>query len=495
MALRVNFDSALETARALAQAPASFIIYKEAEYYIARDGRTGEIKFKGKDASAVIQSAIDALPAEGGRISLKEGIYVLNTKITIPRNDVILEGSGYSTVLRDNVVDDHLIAVRGPTGAQLKEVWVKDLKIECVVAKTAGNEIDILNLFIGGIIRVFIEGDAKALNGVYITGGNHLRIYDVSIYNMKQNSVVFDGRNDVYFYSLITDNSKNPRQAVGIEVLSSWGSLYIINSDIIRARYGLNFACKGNVIWTWVINTAFDNCTVGIRFPSPVTAGMYTAGCYFLGCWSSTSEDANVLLASGSIVSDVKFVNCRFYNAFRSGVVIENVDVSTSVEFIGCTIASNSREADGAHHGVFINYAVTRIHFYRNIIRNDAKLGTGVQGYGVFANVANVDVDIIENDLRYNATGAIGGYANIIGVVKRNKGFVTENSGVATFTAGATSVTISHGLATTPKIVLVTPQHSEIVDIRVIAKTATDFTVEVTTAPTANRTFDWYAEV
>jgi len=43
---------------------AGFKIYKRGEYYFAEDVRTGKIKYKGKNASEVIQKAINALPAE-----------------------------------------------------------------------------------------------------------------------------------------------------------------------------------------------------------------------------------------------------------------------------------------------------------------------------------------------------------------------------------------------------------------------------------------------
>jgi len=82
MALRVDFDPALETARALAQATASFIVYKEAEYCLARDGKTGEVKFKDTDARTVIQSTVNALP-DGGLILIRAGRYVLTDSILL----------------------------------------------------------------------------------------------------------------------------------------------------------------------------------------------------------------------------------------------------------------------------------------------------------------------------------------------------------------------------------------------------------------------------
>jgi len=73
--------------------------------------------------------------------------------------------------------------------------------------------------------------------------------------------------------------------------------------------------------------------------------------------------------------------------------------------------------------------------------------------------------------------------------------FVLLNSGTATITSGSSGVDVSHGLAKTPSIVIITGHHSELADAVVTAKGITTFTVTVPAAVTADRTFDWYAEV
>jgi len=46
-----------------------------------------------------IQTAIDALPAEGGKIFIKKGTYTLTSELGIGDSDIILEGEGYSTFI------------------------------------------------------------------------------------------------------------------------------------------------------------------------------------------------------------------------------------------------------------------------------------------------------------------------------------------------------------------------------------------------------------
>ena len=73
--------------------PTTYIIYKVGTEYRAVNGMTGKVDYYGTDATTVIQSAIDALPTSGGKILMKEGKYVLGTKIVINKNSVELAGT------------------------------------------------------------------------------------------------------------------------------------------------------------------------------------------------------------------------------------------------------------------------------------------------------------------------------------------------------------------------------------------------------------------
>jgi len=69
-----------------------------------------------------------------------------------------------------------------------------------------------------------------------------------------------------------------------------------------------------------------------------------------------------------------------------------------------------------------------------------------------------------------------------------------ENSGTATIPDGQSSVTFAHGLAGTPTIVVLGATHSEVADAYVSAKDATDITITVPNAVSADREINWYAE-
>jgi hypothetical protein len=79
-------------------------------------------------------------------------------------------------------------------------------------------------------------------------------------------------------------------------------------------------------------------------------------------------------------------------------------------------------------------------------------------------------------------------------VCRRNKGHPTEAGGAATIPAGQTSVTVNHGLALAPTKVLVTPT-GNLGAVWITNITSTSFTINCSTAPAADTTVYWYAEV
>jgi len=82
--------------------PYSYLIETDGTYVWAKDGKTGQVAYggpnnaggvSGTNASAVIQQAINALGAAGGKISIKKGIYNISSQINITE-PCIIEGEG-----------------------------------------------------------------------------------------------------------------------------------------------------------------------------------------------------------------------------------------------------------------------------------------------------------------------------------------------------------------------------------------------------------------
>jgi len=58
-----------------------------------------------------IQEGVDALPATGGVIYVKEGTYTSATRITINKDTVSIKGAGHGTIITNSLGDVHLIEV------------------------------------------------------------------------------------------------------------------------------------------------------------------------------------------------------------------------------------------------------------------------------------------------------------------------------------------------------------------------------------------------
>lgn len=81
-------------------------------------------------------------------------------------------------------------------------------------------------------------------------------------------------------------------------------------------------------------------------------------------------------------------------------------------------------------------------------------------------------------------------------IIKYNEGYVTENVGTATITAGQTSVTVPHGLASTPTRVQLTPSTNTTGKYYwVSAKAANSFIISIDSAAASGISFDWSAVV
>lgn len=76
----------------------SYIVFQRDGVVYAKNGLTGEIEFRGTDASQVIQKAIDALGEDGGMVHIKAGTYNLASTVVVKPN-VWLTGEGTATTL------------------------------------------------------------------------------------------------------------------------------------------------------------------------------------------------------------------------------------------------------------------------------------------------------------------------------------------------------------------------------------------------------------
>ncbi|GAH37845.1 unnamed protein product, partial [marine sediment metagenome] len=160
----------------------------------------------GVDDDVQINAALNALPAEGGRVALLEGIYVLADPIVIPDDDITLNGQGVSTLIDgDGLADgEHAIEISG-----MEDVWIGSLSIQ--TDNGGGNDSDCVaisdgshDFIIGKIVFVDSDSDAININGTSIWGGT---IANCNIVNGDDYGVLVDiGGGSSTRYINITNN-------------------------------------------------------------------------------------------------------------------------------------------------------------------------------------------------------------------------------------------------------------------------------------------------
>jgi len=215
---------------------ADVVVYREGNKAIAVDAKTKIKIASSTDHAEVIQAAIDSLSSEGGMIHIKEGVYIINNKITL-RSGVRLIGSGWlygadarafltpnGTVLEIETNNDYGIEVPDKSTS----IYISDMQLR---ARSTSGNIGLMRIG-KGASEIFIERtdfaqgvpDTPALiiansggnisvirdcvfsgmdeneniagNGIYLgqdIGADHVDIYDCNFFFMKNYGINMDG--------------------------------------------------------------------------------------------------------------------------------------------------------------------------------------------------------------------------------------------------------------------------------------------------------------
>jgi len=363
-------------------AEASYIVFRIADRYYAKNGDTGEIEFSSGDASEVIQRAIDNAPT-GGMVLLRAGTYPMTKTITLKR-DRVLAGETPGTTFRATTL-------------------------------RAEADIDILQVLRG----------SRVLNLDFVA--------PATLPAFTHSAIVCPGSEQV--------TTPYPIQIIGVSGYcgKTGGGGTFIKFENTEAGHFIYFSLVSRV---WSRN--FD---YAIRLETVVAPGNM----------------------NGNIFSDI-FIDGGMYGVYINGTANANL-------FVGVHMQARDGHVEGIHvdgkYNIFVGCRVW-----------DVPTGT----YGVH---------LVSGSER---ACFFGGYVKPLwdeGVnnVFIQTTFINRNYGTATLPAGATSVTVSHGLDGTPGVVKVTPRSIAVGACAVTARDATSFTITVETAPAVDVEIDWEAEV
>jgi len=288
-------------------------------------------------------------------------------------------------------------------------------------------------------------------NYIYLTSAKNIYIVDNVIYGTIYLADAhpeypihgYGSLHDVYIignkiYKNIVNSIRG--SGAGIYGIHIYDNYFEFCGDIIYLTYGSNYFIKRN---------SFVGCS--------------TAGSHIL-----ISSSASNIVIEGNIHYLVQYAHILLHEYFTGSNV-----------FI-----LNNYFSPNAYNNIVIR-AGSRIYIQNNIISKTSYLSAS--GYGPPRNV------YFERNIVLPGISIVDELN--VAVKKYNRGYTTENSDVATISAGSTRVTVSHGLATTPSKVLITPLASPPGKLWVENITSTSFDIVTDTAPTADLKVAWYAEV
>jgi len=359
--------------------PASFLIYKEADVFFARDGRTGEIRFQSKDARTVIQAAIDALP-QGGKVFIKAGLYEIKDSINL-KSKVVLRGEGHSSVLKA-VAPIPVLNATGTAVAHIHEPAVENL---CIEGVTAAGGVGIRYFFVSrGLIRnVYIK---KCWRGIQIAQ-TWKPLFSGIYISDSVTGLVTEEVAGATATELRMENFH-------IEACTEYGIHFWRFATGVKLTHGEVGKCKPAGIrlreleWGHFANILTDYCGYGIIADPP--SGLTVRGVHASNIWCGTSDHEAILITGAGTKTGFFFNNVQIRPPFFKGIAI---DGGREVTIMGGIVQG------GTSHGINL------INSFDCIV--GGIISTGNAGFGIIEEGVSNNNLIIANRVFGNTAGQI----------------------------------------------------------------------------------------
>lgn len=395
-----------------------------------------------------IQAAIDALPAGGGKIVLSEGVFNITDSIRLPSKAATIEGLGRSvTAIR--LADGANVSLFKIAAGQ--EAWNTSLRDFLIDGNKANNNSGYgmdLTGFHGLVENVYIGDTAAA--GIYADGtiinSNSMHLINVTV--AKSASHGFNFKSIWGLHGTLLFASQNGQDGF---LLETGGEYFLDNfSSDFSGRYGMMVSN--------VSNSSFNTF------------------------WIGDSGDSGLRVEGGSLYNS--FSNGHIYHPLRargnSSAYLSNVQYS---QFTNITV--RAEDATLSQGWVVVSSI--------NLLFSGGLVDTQSLAFN-FSNENNNKLTV--RDISVSSTNPFALAAGKSFVIKNVYGYPTVSSGEVTITAGKTSVNVTHGLATTPTRVQITPTTDTFGKrFWVSVKNPSTFTITLDSAHTSDIFFDWRATV
>jgi len=497
---------------------ASYIIWTDGSTIYALNGTTGTIDYSGTDAATVINNAVTNI--DEGIVYIKSGLYILSSAISLKSNIEIIGEK--NTILK---VDDGA-QINAIEGTGVTNVHISNLEIDGNYAnnteKIAGGDNIQNGIYLSNCTYCHIENvisHDNIFHGIFLVNGcsyNNVKncilhdngyraihshtncthnLYDGNIcYNDGKTNygglfVIYDGNN----YNTVTNNIIINDGLYGIALHGKDDEASNLPSEYNLISNNMIYSDTGLMCGIYIQNDNFDYNTISNNVIKVDGYGILQASGTMVGCQISNNfikSNRKGLYIVGTFDSG-KISNNYYYNDGEGSIYLKNTETSHITDNYVFKGDWNGDSYDAIHleasnyNTIMNNYIYGAGYFIRYGIYEDAS-----SDYNVIA--MNRIYDIVSTPIVKN-----GDHTDVY----KNYGYTTENSGTSEITGDGTntSFSISHGLATTPSQVLVTPTNSSMASATwwVSAKTSTTFTITFSTAPSNGDklSFDWYAEV
>lgn len=448
---------------------ASYVIFKDSSNCYARNGTTGEITYSSTDASTVINLAIndtDTSPTSdgspGGKVFITAGEYLLTTPIFILRAYINLEGEGFG------YWDE---GAEGPGMSKLK---------------VASN---INAIVIENIVNPPPAG--KSIVGVTIS---NFYIYGYNLTNGK--SAIYTGDTK----SLVVENVMFQNWNYGV-LLTYADATWIRHSTFLYGNVGIYAQPSGlfGATDVQISNNYIDN-NIGTAIDCPGNRSIITgneighqpAAIRVVGR-NNIINDNNIYLVKWGISIDGP------YNIINGNSLYIEAGNGMNLTNLYNVLSDNMITLGGAGSGYGLSCtaasanAITSNSFFSDSGAGDSLIYLDIDSWSnqISNNVFNGHVNVAAMN------GA--GFGPTHSYIHFNTGYVndatwyTERYAITSVNGTVNSLVITHGLAFTPLVVLVTCDHNA-GDCYVDTITSTHFTIHFANQPGGTWwEFSWYA--
>jgi hypothetical protein len=255
------------------------------------------------------------------------------------------------------------------------------------------------------------------------------------------------------------------------QFMSSDFSTTIIEGNKINITY-TNITSNPSNFFDLSLKKLFvRNNSISVSMPSGISIGSIVSG----NLYGTDAEPSHMVVDGNSI-----YINGSVGFVFRAA---ENNSYSVSRPYVVIT----NNNVNGASSS-FLEFLID-IEVYGNVeyARMFGNNTNGTPSYNMvrlWTSSSSASI-YLDTDL---PSSQIGSYSTF------SLYWLKRNSGTATIASGATSVTVNHGLVCTPSKVIITPLAQPSGNLWVSNITSSSFTINISTAPSANLSVAWSAE-